>query len=89
MITFIIISIVIVLFALNILRLNGIFGLHIEVNIERRRIYGWYRGEVLQSDSFSLNEPIENIQSKRRNLELACKEQVKKIKILESKLWEQ
>ena len=52
----------IVLFILNSFRLKGAFGLYIEVDIERQRMYGWYKGHILQSDSFRLDEPIENIQ---------------------------
>jgi len=86
MITFIIISIVIILIALKLFRLFGAFGLYIEVDIENQRMYGWYKGNIIKSDSFSLDESIESIRSKRRNLELACKEQIRKIKILKTKV---
>lgn len=70
---------------LNYFRLHGVFGLYIEVDSKDQKMYGWYKGRVIESYSFSLNESIENIQLKRRNFELTCKEKIKKIKLLKSK----
>ena len=70
---------------LNSFRLHGAFGLYIEVDLKGQKMYGWYKGSIIESDYFSLNESIENIQSKHRNLELTCKEKIKKIKLLKSK----
>lgn len=86
MIIGIIIMILIVCYLLNLMRTTGWFGLYIDLDIERQRIYGWHKGNIMKSDSFTFTDSVSEILLRKTRLKEKCLLEIHKIKQLKSQL---
>ena len=68
------------------LKISGFFGLHIEIDMGKKRIYAWYKNNIIGSDSFHLDNSIEEIQKRKQKLKEESLLRIEKIKEIKSKV---
>lgn len=80
------IALIVIIQHINYNRTIGVYGLHIEVDARKDRIYAWYKKEILGSTSFHLDNSIEEIQKKKQKLKEESLLKIEKIKEIKSKV---
>lgn len=68
------------------LKEKGYLKLYIEVDFDYQSMYGWYKGNIIESIDFSLNESGNEILLKKEKLIEKSLLKINKIKYLKSKL---
>lgn len=61
LIIFTIILLIVLIIVFKLLKNNGYFGLYTNIQYDKKTVYLWYKGEILESFSFTSNTDIDHI----------------------------